>query len=216
MHRLAILPFRNIRQDADTDFLGYSLADAVITKLGYVSSIMVRPSSSVDQYRNQSVDPRKVGADLDVDTLLTGSYIKDGDDLRINSQLIDVKQMRVIWQDSIDIKYAKLLTVEDHVAQQIIAGLELNLSATEAGNLKLDNPIDRAAYEDYLRGVDLYAQGDFSSAIAVLERSASGSVRIYALPPGLIWAALTPRRHRWCSADAGDVHQGSRRLSRRL
>jgi serine/threonine protein kinase len=173
MHRLAILPFRNIRQDPATDFLGFSLADAVITKLGYVSSISVRPSSSVDQYRNQAVDPRKVGADLDVDTLLTGSFIRDGDDLRINTQLIDVKQMRMIWQDTIDIKYAKLLTVEDHVAQQIISGLELNLSAAEAGNLKLDNPINRAAYEDYLRGVDLYAQGDFSSAIAVLERSAS-------------------------------------------
>ena len=140
LHRLAILPFRNLRQDAATDFLGFSLADAVITKLGYISSIAVRPSSSVDQYRNQSVDPRKVGADLNVDTLLTGSFIKDGDDLRINTQLIDVKQMRMIWQDTIDIKYEKLLTVEDRVAQQIISGLELNLSATEAGNLKLDNP----------------------------------------------------------------------------
>ncbi|HEY3838886.1 MAG TPA: protein kinase [Bryobacteraceae bacterium] len=172
IHRLAILPFRNIRQDASTDFLGYSLADAIITKLGYISSITVRPSSSVDQYRNLAVDPRRVGAELDVDTLLTGSFVRDGDDLRINSQLIDVKQMRVIWQDSIDIKYAKLLTVEDRVAQQIISGLELNLTATEAGNLKLDSPANRAAYEDYLRGVDLYAQGDFSSAIEMLERSA--------------------------------------------
>jgi serine/threonine protein kinase/tetratricopeptide (TPR) repeat protein len=185
LHRLAILPFRNIRQDPATDFLGYSLADAIITKLGYISSISVRPSSSVDQYRNQAVDPRKVGADLDVDTLLTGSFIKDGDDLRINTQLIDVKQMRMIWQDTIDIKYAKLLTVEDHVSQQIISGLELNLSATEAGNLKLDNPIDRAAYEDYLRGVDLYAQGDFSAAIEVLERSATEAPN-YALT----WAHL--------------------------
>jgi serine/threonine protein kinase len=173
MHRLAILPFRNIRQDPATDFLGYSLADAIITKLGYISSITVRPSSSVDQYRNKPVDPRIVGADLDVDTLLTGSFIKDGDDLRINTQLIDVKQMRMIWEDSIDIKYARLLTVEDHVAQQIIGGLELHLTAAEAGNLKQNSPIDRAAYEDYLRGVDLYAQGDYSNAITVLERSAS-------------------------------------------
>lgn len=173
LHRLAILPFRNLRQDAATDFLGFSLADAVITKLGYISSIAVRPSSAIDQYRNQAVDPRRVGADLNVDTLLTGSYLKDGDDLRINTQLIDVKQDRMIWQDTIDIKYEKLLTVEDRVAQQIISGLELNLSQTEAGNLKLDNPVNRAAYEDYLRGVDLYAQSDFSSAVQVLERSAS-------------------------------------------
>ena len=105
--------------------------------------------------------------------MLTGSFIKDGDDLRINTQLIDVKQNRVIWQDTVDLKYEKLLTVEDRVAQQIISGLELHLSETEAGNLKLDNPVNRAAYEDYLRGVDLYAQSDFSSAVKVLERAAS-------------------------------------------
>ncbi len=173
IRRLAILPFRNIRQDAATDFLGFSLADAVITKLGYVSSVSVRPSSSIDQYRNRTIDPRKVGAELKVDALLTGSFIKDGDDLRINTQLIDVKQMRMIWQDTIDIKYERLLTVEDRVAQRIISGLELSLSPTETGNLKLDNPINRAAYEDYLRGVDLYALSDYASAVQVLERSAS-------------------------------------------
>ena len=173
IHRLAILPFRNLKPDAATDFLGYSLADAVITKMGYISSVMVRPSSSVDQYRNQTIDARRVGIDLNVDTVLTGSFIKDGDDLRINTQLIDVNQMRMIWQDTIDTKYARLLTVEDRVAQQIINGLELSLSSTEAGNLKLDNPANRAAYEDYLRGVDLYALSDFSSAVEMLERATS-------------------------------------------
>jgi serine/threonine-protein kinase len=93
---LAILPFRNIRQDPATDFLGFSLADAVITKLGYIRSLTVRPSSSIDRYRNQVIDPRKVGADLNVETLLTGSFLKDGEDLRINTQLVDLKPLRII------------------------------------------------------------------------------------------------------------------------
>src|SRR5262249_24617772 len=53
---LAILPFRNLRPGADTDFLGFSLADAVITKLGYVSALTVRPSYAVEKYRNQPID----------------------------------------------------------------------------------------------------------------------------------------------------------------
>jgi hypothetical protein len=56
---LAVLPFRNLRQEPETDFLGFSLADAVITKLGYVGALTVRPSSSIDKYRNQIIDPRK-------------------------------------------------------------------------------------------------------------------------------------------------------------
>ena len=168
---LAILPFRNLKQDPQTDFLGFSLADAVITKLGYINALTVRPSSSVDKYRNQIIDPKTVAADLNVDTLLTGTFIKDGDDLRITTQLIDVKPDRILWRDAIDLKYEKLLTVQDRVSQQIIKGLELNLSPSEAANLKPDKPINTAAYEYYLRGVDLYSLNRFAAAIEVLEKS---------------------------------------------
>ena len=170
---LAILPFRNLKQDPETDFLGFSLADAVITKLGYINALTVRPSSSVDKYRNQIIDPKKVAADLNVDTLLTGSFIKDGDDLRITTQLVDVKPDKILWQDAMDLKYDKLLTVQDRVAQQIIKGLELNLSPAEAANLKPDNPINSLAYEYYLRGVDLYSLNEFAAAIQLLEKSAA-------------------------------------------
>jgi serine/threonine-protein kinase len=170
---LAILPFRNLKQDPQTDFLGFSLADAVITKLSYVNALTVRPSSSVDKYRNQILDAKKVGADLNVDTLLTGNFIKDGDDLRITTQLVDVKLDKIIWEDAIDLKYDKLLTVQDRVAQQIIKGLELNLSPSEAANLKPDGAINPLAYEYYLRGVDLYSLNEFATAIQMLEKSAA-------------------------------------------
>jgi serine/threonine protein kinase/tetratricopeptide (TPR) repeat protein len=168
---LAILPFRNLKQDPETDFLGFSLADAIITKLGYVGALTVRPSSSIDKYRNQIIDPRKVAEELNVDTLLTGSFMKDGDDLRITTQLIDVKPDRILWRDAIDLKYEKLLTVQDRVSQQIIKGLELNLSPAEAENLKPEKAISSAAYEDYLRGIDLYSLNEFSSAIDMLEKA---------------------------------------------
>ena len=170
---LAILPFRNIRQDAATDFLGFSLADAVITKLGYVSSLTVRPSSSIDRYRNQTIDPRKVGAELNVNTLLTGSFLKDGEDIRINAQLVDLQPLRMIWEDTIDIKYENLLTVQDRVSQKIITGLELSLAPVEGERLKSDSTVSRSAYERYLRGVDLYATNDFENAIQTLEQSAT-------------------------------------------
>ena len=170
-HSLAVLPFRNLDGDPKTDFLGFSLADEIITKLGYVNSLNVRPSSSVDKYRDKIIDPSKVAADLHVDTLLTGSFIKDGDDLRINAQLIDVKPDKILWRDSLDVKYENLLTVQDRVAQQIIKGLELNLSPAEAANLKPEKPINAVAYEDYLRGIDFYSLNDFAASIDMLEKA---------------------------------------------
>jgi TolB-like protein len=53
--------------------------------------------------------------------------------------LVDLKADKILWQDSKDLKYDKLLTVQDRVAQQIIKGLELHLSAPEAASLKPDN-----------------------------------------------------------------------------
>jgi len=168
---LAILPFRNLKQDPETDFLGFSLADAIITKLGYVNALTIRPSSSIDKYRNQTIDPKRVATDLDVDTLLTGSFIKDGDDLRITAQLIDVKPDKILWREAIDVKYDKLLTVQDRVSQQIIKELELNLTPREAENLKPEKKISTDAYEYYLRGIDLYSLNEFAAAIKMLEKS---------------------------------------------
>jgi eukaryotic-like serine/threonine-protein kinase len=170
---LAVLPFRNLREDPETDFLGFSLADAVITKLAYLGALTVRPSSSVERYRNQTIDPQKVAADLNVGILLTGSFIKDGDDLRITTQLIDVKPDKILWQDSFDTKFERLLTVQDRVSEQIIQGLQLTLSPAEAKKLKPQAPINPKAYEYYLHGVDLYSLNDFLAAITMLEKSTS-------------------------------------------
>jgi len=169
--RLAILPFQNLRPDPDTDFLGYSLADAVITKLGYLSALSVRPSATIQKYRNQMIDVPKVAAELNVDTLLTGNFIREGDDLRVTYQLLDARSEKIIGRGAIDLKYDKLLKVQDSVSKEIIGALELNLSPSEAERILSDAPVNPVAYEYYLRGVDLYGKHDFPHAIQMLEKS---------------------------------------------
>jgi DNA-binding winged helix-turn-helix (wHTH) protein/TolB-like protein len=168
---LAVLPFQNLRANTDSDFLEFSLADAVITKLGYVSELSVRPSYAVQRYKARAIDIRRVASDLNVDTLLTGAFLRDGDDLRITCQLIDVKTQNILWKGDFDLKYEKLLTVHDSVANQIIKGLELSLSPLETAQLKRGETISPLAYEYYLRGVDLYSMSDFPVAIKMLEKS---------------------------------------------
>ncbi len=169
---LAILPLRNLRQNPQDDFLGFSLADAVITGLGPISSLTVRPSSAIEKYKGQMLDLQKIGGDLGVDTLLTGTFIHDGDRLRITYQLIDVKTEQILGRDIIDRKYENLFTVQDEVTQQIIKGLALDLSSSEAAQMNRGAPVNPVAYEYYLRGVDLMSSHDFPHAIEMLEKSA--------------------------------------------
>ncbi len=171
MKSLAILPFRNLQKDEDSDFLSFSLADAVIAKLSYISELTVRPSSAVERYRDQPVDVKKVARELEVDTLLTGNFIREGDVLRITSELIDIKTQRILWKTIFDVKYERLLTVEESVARQIVDGLALHLSPSEVRRLKADRPMDPLAYEFYLRGADLYLRSEFPLAIKMLEKS---------------------------------------------
>lgn len=169
--RLAVLPFQILRANADNEFLGFSLADAVITKLGYVSDVVVRPSYAVQKYKTEAIDIRRVASDLNVDTLLTGTIIGEGDDLRITCQLIDVATANILWKGGFDLKYENLLTVQDRVASQIIKGLELTLTPSEDARLKQGKEISPLAYEYYLRGIDLYSTSDFPMAIKMLEKS---------------------------------------------
>jgi DNA-binding winged helix-turn-helix (wHTH) protein/TolB-like protein len=170
--RLAIIPFQNLRHDPDSDFLGYSLADAVITKLGYIQALRVRPSYAVAKYRNSTIEIQKVATELNVDTLLMGNFIRDGDDLRITCQLVDAGSNSILWKGAFDLKYENLLTVHDRVAQDIIKGMAVNLSPSEVEQLKPDKPVNPEAYEFYLRGVDLYSRDMFPLAVKMLERSA--------------------------------------------
>lgn len=168
---LAILPLQNLGEDPNSDYLSYSLADALITKLDYVSSLSVRPSSAVQKYRGKVIDIQAVAADLKVDTLLTGGFLRDGDNLRITYQLIDVKAEKLLGRGTIDLKYDNLLRVQDAVAAQLIRKLQLKLSPAEADRIKPETSVSPLAYEYYLRGVDLHGQHNFPLAIKMLEKS---------------------------------------------
>lgn len=184
---LAILPFRNLKADAESDFLSFSLADAVITKLGHIQSLTVRPSSAVDKYRNQTFDNKQIANDLRVNTLLISTYLKEDDNLRITTQLIDVDSNEILWNDTLNLKYEKLITVQNRVADQILKGMELKLSNAEVEQLNRDIPQNPLAYEYCLRGRDLMviSANNFSTAKEMLEKSV-------ALDPNysLAWAYL--------------------------
>ena len=168
---LAILPLQNHGQDSNSDFLGLSLADVLITKLAYVHTLSVLPSAAIEKYRATAIDLQKVAADLKVDTLLTGSFIRDGDNLRITYQLVDTKTEKILGQGVIDLKYDNLLTVQDKVTSQLISELQLTLSPTEAERLKPEAAVNPLAYEYFLQGLDFHGQHKFPLAIKMLEKS---------------------------------------------
>jgi eukaryotic-like serine/threonine-protein kinase len=155
---LAILPFKNISHDAASDFYEFSLADAVITELARVRSLVVRPSSVIAKYQGKDIDPREVGNDLNVNAVMAAGFIHAGERFRVTAQLLDVRSGDILWSDRIDTAAADIITVQDTIAQRIVEGLSLELSPAEQVKIAKPATESAAAYEEYLRGRDSFAR----------------------------------------------------------
>lgn len=152
---IAILPFKNLSGDKESDFYGFSLADSVITELAQLKSLIVRPSTFIAKYQNVEVDPRQVGQELAVDSVLVGSYLKAGDRFRVTPQLIDISSGEIIWSDKIDVDSKDIITLQDTISQHIVDGLSIRISDQEQNRLARAATSNSEAYEQYLRGKNL-------------------------------------------------------------
>jgi serine/threonine-protein kinase len=151
---IAILPFRNLSGDTEVSFYEFSLADAVITELARLRSLVVRPSSLIVKYQGQDRDPREIGEELSVGAVLAASFLRAGDKLRVNAQLLDVSSGDLLWTDRIDATADDIIAVQDTIAQRIVEGLRLELSTAERDGLAQRATANSDAYNIYLRGRD--------------------------------------------------------------
>ncbi|HLG16053.1 MAG TPA: protein kinase [Blastocatellia bacterium] len=176
---IAILPFKNLSGSSENDFYGFSLADSVITELAQLRDLVVRPSSYIAQYQNKDVDPRQVGAQLGVDAVLIGGYIKSGDRFRVTPQLVDTTSGEIVWSEKIDVDSKDIITVQDTISRQIVDGLRVRTNASEQERL-VKSPTENAdAYENYLKARTLLYKfttqtvdvADLESAIGFFDKA---------------------------------------------
>ncbi len=176
---VAILPFKNLGNDVETSFYEFSLADAVITELAHVRSLIVRPSSVIARYQGQQVDPVEAGRQLSVDAILTASFLRAGSRIRVTAQLLDVRLSEILWSDRIDADASDIIAVQDSIVQHIVDGLRLELSPDEKVELAKGLTVNASASEEYLRGRDcmgrfIYhttSRADVDSAIRHFQRA---------------------------------------------
>jgi non-specific serine/threonine protein kinase len=149
--RLAALPLKVLRPDAETDFLAVSLPDEVANSLAGLDSIVVRSPAAAAKAAGDPPDFAKLAADLDVDTVLAGTLMRAGDSIRVASQLLELPKGTVTWSRSTTAKLGDLFALQDDLARQIVDALKVQLSPREQRLLGHDVPASPAAYEKYLK-----------------------------------------------------------------
>jgi eukaryotic-like serine/threonine-protein kinase len=151
---LAVLPFSNLTGDPAASFYEFSLADGIITELAQLRSIVVRPSSYIAPYVGQRVDPREAGEALAAQLVLTGGFVKAGDRFRVTAQMLAAATGEIVWSERVDVPAADLITIQDTIAERLIAGLRLSLTDQEQERIDRLPTTNSRAYEFYLKGRD--------------------------------------------------------------
>ena len=151
VHSLVVLPLKSL--DANDNYLGLGIADAVIRKTSQAGELIVRPTSAVRRYVNDETDALTAARQQSADVVLEGSVQRAGDRLRVSVNLLRTADGASIWTDSYDMRTTDIFDIQDTVAQQVASHLRLKLDSSQQARLAKRQTTSPVAYEFYLKGL---------------------------------------------------------------
>ncbi|HEX9962800.1 MAG TPA: tetratricopeptide repeat protein, partial [Pyrinomonadaceae bacterium] len=160
-------------RNSDDEYLGIGLTDALITRLSNIRRFIVRPTSSVLNYR-ENTDPFAAGDELNVEFVLDGNIRRSGERIRVSVQLLSVRGNSTEWAQSFDEKSSDILEFEDLISEQVVKSLVPHLTGEEQQQLAKRATDKAEAYEAYLRGRfnwNLHSEEGFARAIQFYRRA---------------------------------------------
>lgn len=181
---LAVLPFQRLGPlRADDEYLGIGMADALITQLGNVRQLIVRPTAAVRRYDGVGRDPGKAGRELGVDWVVDGSIQHADGRLRTSVQLIRSADGVPVWTERFDTRWTDIFTVQDSIAAQVAEALALRLTADERRQLAKRYTKNPRAHELYLRSRYFWNKRNAGAFLKAIDyaRQAVAEDRGYAL-----------------------------------
>jgi eukaryotic-like serine/threonine-protein kinase len=143
---IAVLPFKNLSAEPDSDYFVDGLTEEIIRNLAVIDGLQVRSQTSSFLFKNKPRDLAHIGKRLRVNLIVTGSVQREGKRLRINAQLVPVASDVPLWSDRYDRTLEEVFAIQDEISRAIVNKLRLTLGR---GQRRYQPPVD--AYELYLR-----------------------------------------------------------------
>lgn len=149
--RIAVLPFADLSADGDQEYLGDGVAEEILNVLAGVDGLQVTSRTSAFAFKEQARSIPDIADALGVGHVVEGSVRKQGDQVRITAQLIDVGNDSHLWSETYDSDLTDIFRLQDEIARQISGALSerLDLALPEVERKVAE--WDVAAYELYLR-----------------------------------------------------------------
>ncbi len=162
---LAVLPFDNLNDDKEQEYLASGFTEDLTTELARVPGLFVVSRNAAFGYKGKETKPAEIVAALGVRYLLEGSIRRVGDDMRINVQLIDGTTAGHLWAERFDGQWADVFALQDKVVGSIAGALKLRLVSSQGKAEFAGGTSNPAAYEAYLRGMEIYGRPQYARGI---------------------------------------------------
>jgi TolB-like protein/thioredoxin-like negative regulator of GroEL len=154
-----VLPFENISVNKDDTYFADGVQDEILNNLAKIAQLKVISRTSVMKYRaGTERDLRQIAGALGVANVLEGTVRRDGNHVRISTELIDARKDQTIWADSYDRDLNGIFAIQSDVAQAIAAKLAVALSPAEKKSIEAKPTDNLEAYELYLRANELFSE----------------------------------------------------------
>jgi eukaryotic-like serine/threonine-protein kinase len=183
--RIVVLPFHVLRPDPETDFLAFSLPDAIATSLSGIGSLVVRSSATAARFAGDAPDLKALAAEADVDRVVMGTLLRSGEQLRAAAQLVEAPGGTLLTSHTVQSSLGDLFRLQDDIARRVVEALSLPLTGGMPSP-RPDTPQNAHAYELYLRANEL------ARSYGGLEAARESYQRCLELDPGFApaWAHL--------------------------
>src|ERR1700719_725945 len=153
---IAVLPFENLSEDKSNAFFADGVQDEILTDLAKVADLKVISRTSVMQYRNAAArNLREIAQQLGVAHVLEGSVQRAGNEVRVNTQLINAHTDGHLWAQTYDRDLADVFAIQSEIAKTIADQLQAKLSPSEKSAIERPPTADLAAFDLYTRAENL-------------------------------------------------------------
>ena len=128
---IAVLPFTNMSNDKEQEYLADGLAEEIINALSKLSSVFVIARNSSFTYKGRQVKVQQVAEELGVQYVLEGSVRRMGDKVRITAQLVDALTGNHLMSEQYERDVKDVFAMQDDVTMKVLTSLRVNLTEGE-------------------------------------------------------------------------------------
>jgi adenylate cyclase len=171
---IAVLPFDYLSEEKDKQYLADGVMDAITSNLAKISELRVIAKTSVERYREHSMDVRDIGKEMDVSYVVEGSFQLVGDKARLIIQLINTKDGSHLWSNEYDRDWSDIFKVQSEVSQTIAKEVAVNITPKVKERIESIPTENLEAYNLYLQGRHFWIQGgkdDLDKSIEYYKRA---------------------------------------------